>query len=237
MKTKVITRNILAIAATGALAFSLAACSGGDDGREPGTSMPSSSSSSMPSSSSSSDMMELKNLTGDNTSIVLDAGFVDALTTLGLTPAAVGDATLMDGTLMFPITGGELSYMTMDKSYMGSIEHMGSGLSLTAGGTMVELTDLRIDPSTTTVYGTVTANGGTPMEDVELFNIDGSDMGGLAKGPNGEWVLTGGKVFLSQDAADLLNQTFGTDALMGGIMDGTMVGKSTITAMGEDGMN
>lgn len=232
MKTKVITRNILAIAATGALAFSLAACSGGNS-TEPGRSMPSSSSSSMPSSSSNSDMMELKNLSGENTSIVLDAGFVEALTTLGLTPGTVGDATLMDGTLMFPITGGELSYKNMDKSYMGSIEHMGSGLSLTAGETMVELTDLRIDPSTTTVYGTVTANGGAPMEDVELFNIDGSDMGGLTKGPSGEWILTGGKVFLSQDAADLLNKTFGTDALKGGIMDGTMVGKSTITAMGD----
>ena len=152
MKTQVITRNILAIAATGALAFSLAACSGGDT-TAPGTNMPSSSSSSMP-SSSSSDTMMLENLSGDGTSIVLDAGFVDALTTLGLTPGTVGDATLMDGTLMFPITGGDLSYMSMDKSYSGSIEHMGSGLSLTAGDTMVELTDLRIDPSTTTVYGT-----------------------------------------------------------------------------------
>ncbi len=46
---------------------------------------------------------------GGSTAVALDQGFVDALGTLGLTPGTVGDATLADGSVSFPITGGTVT--------------------------------------------------------------------------------------------------------------------------------
>lgn len=233
MKTKTLSRNILAIAGVGALAFSLAACSGGDSMGNGN----SSSDAPRPSSSApmeSEDSMMLENLSGVDSSIMLDMGFTDALMGLGVTPATVGDATMMDSSIMFPITGGELEYWEDEMKWEGSIEHMGSGLSLTAGDTMVELTDFKIDPAEGKIWGMVSANG-EMMEDVELFDIDTSTMMAMTMGDNGEWIMEGGTVYLSEDAATMLNDTFGTDALMGGTDGGTMVGTATITASG-DGM-
>lgn len=234
MKTKTLSRNILAIAGAGVLAFTLASCSGGDsmagNGNSGGSSSPSSSSSPM----ESEDSMMLENLSGVDTSIMLDMGFTDALMGLGVTPATVGDATMMDTSIMFPITGGELEYWEDEMKWEGSIEHMGSGLSLTAGDTMVELTDFKIDPAEGKIWGMVSANG-EMMEDVELFDIDTSTMMAMSMGENGEWIMEGGTIYLSEDAATMLNDTFGTDALMGGTDGGTMVGTAKITASG-DGM-
>ena len=231
MNTKTLSRNILAIAGAGVLAFTLASCSGGD-------SMGNGSNSSSPPTSSapseSEDSMMLENLSGVDTSIMLDMGFTDALTGLGVTPATVGDATMMDTSIMFPITGGELEYWEDEMKWEGSIEHMGSGLSLTAGETMVELTDFKIDPAEGKIWGMVSANG-EMMEDVELFDIDTSTMMAMTMGDNGEWIMEGGTIYLSEDAATMLNDTFGTDALMGGTDGGTMVGTAKITASG-DGM-
>jgi hypothetical protein len=42
---------------------------------------------------------------GGSTAVALDANFVSALGTLRVTPATVGNATLADGSVSFPITG------------------------------------------------------------------------------------------------------------------------------------
>ena len=42
---------------------------------------------------------------------------------------------------------------------IGQIQHEGSGFSLTAGGTKVEITNLNVDPGVSRVYGDVTVNG------------------------------------------------------------------------------
>ena len=175
----------------------------------------------------------LESLSGVDTQVALDAGFVEALGTLGLTPGVLGDATLSDeGVLSFPITGGNVDYYDPEEDYrpyvQGEINHEGSGISLTAAdGTVVELTDFVIDPGTSELTGTVAVNGEEVGQDVFIFNLDGTTLMPLQEGPNGEAVLEGTTVLISEPAAGLLNDTFGTDA----VTDELVVGIATITAM------
>ena len=170
-------------------------------------------------------------LDGVDTQVTLDAGFVEALTTLGLTPGVLGTATLSDaGVLAFPITGGNVDYYDPEADYrpyvQGEIDHDGSGISLTAGDIVVELTDFRIDPGTSQLFGTVTANGEKVGDDIYIFNLDGSTLNPLATDADGNAVLEGTTVLVSPDAAGLLNSTFGTDA----VTDQLVVGIAKITA-------
>ena len=91
-------------------------------------------------------------LEGIDTQVTLDQGFVDALTSLGLTPGVTGTATLVDGALHFPITGGNVDYYDPAEKYrpyvQGVIDHDGSGITLTGGDTVVGLSDFKIDPGT-----------------------------------------------------------------------------------------
>jgi hypothetical protein len=69
---------------------------------------------------------------------------VSALGILGVTPATVGNATLADGSVSFPITGGTVTVFDKRSGYrpfvQGTLLHQNSGLSLTAGSATVELT-------------------------------------------------------------------------------------------------
>ena len=97
------TRAIAGTIAAGALAFGLAGCggsSGGDGGSGGGGNS---------SSASAKPVAEIDSLTGKSTSVKLDSGFTGALTSLGLTPGVVGTAQLTDGSLVFPITGGNVT--------------------------------------------------------------------------------------------------------------------------------
>src|SRR3712207_1753453 len=54
---------------------------------------------------------QIDSLTGRTTAVKLDAGFVEALTALKVTPAPVGDAKITkSGSAVFPITGGNVTY-------------------------------------------------------------------------------------------------------------------------------
>lgn len=169
-------------------------------------------------------------LDGVDTQVALDAGFVEALGTLGLTPGVTGTATLTDGVLSFPITGGNVDYYDPEQDYrpyvQGSIEHDGSGITLTAGDIVVGLSDFRIDPGTSQLFGTVTANGEEVGQDIYIFNLDGSTLKPLQQDADGNAVLEGTTVLISPDAAGLLNSTFGTDA----VTDQLVVGIAKITA-------
>src|SRR6195952_2249590 len=156
----------IAIAASGALAFSLAACS----------SSPTSTASSPAASTSSTPtpVASIPNLTGVDTEVTVDSGFLAALKTLGLTPGVLGTATLSSaGVLAFPITGGNVKYYDPTQSYrpyvQGSISHEGSGLSLTGGGIEVDLTNFTVDPGTSKLYGDVAANGAPVATQAFLF--------------------------------------------------------------------
>lgn len=156
-------------------------------------------------------------LSGKSTSVALDAGFVAGLTSLKLTPATVGSATLANGSISFPITGGNVTYYTpgsVTPYVQGSIRHDGSGLSLTDGTTKVELTDFVVDPGMSMLTGKVSANGKVVVEGAPLFFLDGSTLKPLVSNSDGTATLQGTTVSLTKAAADLLNQTYKTTALV-----------------------
>ncbi|CCQ13735.1 putative uncharacterized protein [Rhodococcus sp. AW25M09] len=223
-------RKALAATAIGALTIvPLAACSS-DDATSAVDSATSSAASAMETTESTpepaAEVSDLSN--GVDTAVALDPGFLEALTTLGLTPGVVGTATLADGSIAFPITGGNVKYWepgTVDPYVQGEIMHEGSGLSLTAGETVVELTNFDIDPGTSVLTGDVSVNGEEAASDAVLFDLDGRTLQPLATGPDNTAILQGTEVKISETAAGLLNDTFKTDA----VKPGLLVGVATIT--------
>ncbi|MFC8529270.1 hypothetical protein [Nocardia sp. NPDC057227] len=130
--------------------------------------------------------------------------------------------------MSFPITGGNVKYYppgSVNPYVQGEIQHTGSGLSLAAGPTVVELTNFDIDPGTSVLYGDVSVNGAPAATDALLFDLDGSTLQPLQTGADNTAVLQGTRVLVSADAAALLNSTFKTDAVKAGLL----VGIATIT--------
>jgi hypothetical protein len=172
---------------------------------------------------------KIDQLSGRSTAVALDANFVKALGTLKLTPAPVGDGTISkQGVASFPITGGNVTYYTpgsVSPYVQGEIDHAGSGLSLTGGGKKVELTNFVIDPGKSVLTGKVTVDGKVAAESAPLFFLDGRTLKPLETAGSTA-ILEGTTVKLKAEAADLLNKTFGTDALQGGLVIG--VAKITV---------
>ena len=175
-------------------------------------------------SSTPTPVASIPSLSGVDTAVLLDSNFAAALTSLGLTPGTVGTATLTDGSLHFPITGGNVDYYDPNESYrpyvQGTIKHEGSGFSLTAGDTVVDLTNFTIDPGTSKLYGDVAVNGTTAVTQALLFDLHGGTLKPLQTGPNDTAILEGTTVHISSDAAGLLNKTFNTDAVKAGLLVG-----------------
>src|SRR5215212_8108633 len=217
-------KTLAAAGATIALAVGTAAC-GSDDSSTTSTTSKSTTAQAAP-----SPVAQIPALTGKDTAVTLDSGFVKALGSLELTPAPLGSAEISPaGVASFPITGGNVTYYTpgTESPYVqGIIDHDGSGLSLTGGGKTVELTDFEIDPGKSVLTGKVSVDGRLAAESAPLFFLDGRTLKPLQTNDNGTAVLEGTTVKLKQEAADLLNQTFGTDALAGGLVIG--VAKITV---------
>ncbi len=135
---------------------------------------------------------------------MLDGGFVEALGTLKLTPAPVGDGKITKaGVARFPITGGNVTYYkpgTVSPYVQGEIDHDGSGLSLTGGGKTVELTDFVVDPGASVLTGKVTVDGKVAAESAPLFFLDGRTLQPL-KAEGSTAVLEGTTVKLKDEAA------------------------------------
>jgi hypothetical protein len=164
----------------------------------------------------------LATLTGTDTQVTLDKGFLDALTSLKLTPGVTGTATLTDGALHFPITGGNVKYFkpgSVSPYVQGEVDHDGSGFSLTGGGKKVDLTDFVVDPGKSVLTGKVSVDGKVAAESAPLFFLNGNTLKPLSTG-QGTATLAGTTVELKQEAADLLNQTFGVTALKAGLVIG-----------------
>jgi hypothetical protein len=205
-----------AIALGAALTLTLAACSDND----PASTGSGQGNASNP-AAEPSPVAEIDTLTGRQTAVTLDPGFVEDTKGLGLTLGTVGNG-LFDGTtgrVAFPITGGNMTYFSPDSGVdpyvQGAIRHDGSGLSVSArGGPTVELTDFVIDPEQSVLTGTVTADGELAAEDAPLFFLDGSTLNPLEiNRDEGTAVLEGTTVSLTAEAAELLNMSFGVDAL------------------------
>ncbi len=215
MRTSI--KSFAGIAAAGSLMFSLAACSPANNAPStPATS--SAASAEMP-----KPLASIPALTGTSTAVKLDASFAKALETLKLTPGVIGTAALTNGSLIFPITGGKVDYYDPSKDYrpyvQGLISHAGSGFSLTAGDTKVDLTNFTIDPGTSKLYGDVAVNGTVAAKQAYIFNLDGSTLKPLAKAGDTA-ILEGTRVLISDTAAGLLNKTFKTDAVKADMLVG-----------------
>ncbi len=212
-------KTISIIATTTALAFGVAAC--GDDEE---SSSSSSSAQNSTQSSTPEPVAKIDALSGRSTAVALDSGFVEALGTLKLTPAPVGEGKISEaGTASFPITGGNVTYYepgSVTPYVQGNIDHAGSGLSLTGGGKKVELTDFVVDPGKSVLTGTVSVDGEVAAESAPLFFLDGRTLEPLEAKENGTAVLNGTTVKLKAEAAELLNTTFGVDALKEGLVIG-----------------
>jgi len=215
-------QRMAAVAATIALAATATAC-GSDDSTTSAAAAASTPAKPAP-------VAQIPSLSGKDTAVTLDSGFVKALGELKLTPAPLGSAKITpQGVAEFPITGGNVTYYkpgSVSPYVQGMIDHDGSGLSLTGGGTTVELTDFEVDPGKSVLTGKVTVDGKVAAESAPLFFLDGRTLKPLETRDNGTAVLEGTTVKLKQEAADLLNQTFGTDALKGGFKIG--VAKITV---------
>jgi hypothetical protein len=208
----------IALTSAAVLAFGAAAC--GDDEK---------STSSGGSGSSATQKADVKpvaqidEVTGKSTAVTLDGGFVEALTSLKVTPGPVGDAEISkQGVASFPITGGNVTYYepgTVSPFVQGELAHDGSGLSLEAGGKKVELTDFLIDPGASVLTGKVSVDGEVAAESAPLFFLDGRTLNPLETEGNTA-ILEGTTVKLKAEAADLLNQTFAIDALKEGLVIG-----------------
>ncbi|MEJ7894132.1 MAG: hypothetical protein WKF94_16005 [Solirubrobacteraceae bacterium] len=206
------TKTPIAFLISGALALGVVAC--GDDEDEAGG------------GGGGEPVAQVDKLTGVSTSVALDAAFVEALTTLKVTPGPVGDAKITKaGEAVFPITGGNVTYYepgTESPSVQGIINHEGSGLSLEAGGTLVELENFDVDPGASVLTGDVSVDGKVAAKDAELFFLDGRTLNPLEVDKKSNTAtLQGTTVKLKQSAAELLNKTFKIDALAGDFVIGT----------------
>ena len=213
-------RTPAVLATVAALSLGATAC-GSDES--------SSSSSSAAATKTTEPVAQIDSLTGKSTAVALDAGFVDALTQLKLTPSPLGDASISKaGVATFPITGGNVKYYkpgSVSPYVQGEIDHDGSGLQLKGGGKTVRLTDFVIDPGASVLTGKVTVDGEVAAESAPLFFLDGRTLKPLEAKDDGTAVLEGTTVKFKDESAQLLNDTFGVDALKGGLV----VGVATIT--------
>ncbi|MDX1930988.1 MAG: hypothetical protein SFU56_00130 [Capsulimonadales bacterium] len=154
------------------------------------------------------------------TVVRLDAGFLGALNTLGVAPSNIQPGRLAvdrRGNVFagFPVTTGAIDLGTGK----AEISHVG-GLSLTAGSTVVELTDFDIDslqPSPV-LTGLVTVNGNL-VGRLPLFSLMSKSPVNLPVSLNNGFVLqvSGIKLALTSEAAGALNSVFGINNLTGGI--------------------
>jgi hypothetical protein len=205
----------LTLAAAATLALGVAAC-GGDD-----SSSPSSSSTAAPAAAATAaapkPVAQIDALQGRSTAVKLDAGFVKALGSLKVTPGVTGSGKLTSGgSVVFPITGGNVTYYkpgSVSPFVQGEVDHQGSGLSLSAGGKTVKLTNFVVDPGKSVLTGRVSVDGKLAAASAPLFFLDGRTLDPLQVRDNGTAVLEGTTVKLKAEAADLLNTTFGITAL------------------------
>jgi hypothetical protein len=153
-------------------------------------------------------------LTGESTTLALDSGTAGVLEDNNVTVAPVDPATAGDDGISFPITGGAIDSETL----AGTIEHSG-GLTFSAGGTDLEVTDFVIDTTTETLLATA-GEDQIPLLAVDLTGLEQSDDGGVI-------VLEGITTTLTPEAADALNTTFEVELFEEGLAIGDVTVRAT----------
>jgi hypothetical protein len=210
-------RSMAALATVAVLALGAAACGNDEE------------STSSQTAAKPDPVAQIDALLDQKTEVTLDHGFVEALGTLKLTPAAGGDGKITKGRRCALPDHRRQRHVhkpgTISPFVQGEIDHDGSGLSLTGGGNTVELTDFVVDPGASLLSGEVSVDGEVAAESAPLFFLDGRTLEPLQT-QESTAVLEGTTVKLKDEAATLLNDTFDTDALKGGLVIG--VAKITV---------
>ena len=150
------------------------------------------------------------------TTLTLDKGAIDALTSLGISAAPLAPAKADGAELRFPITNGRVKADTL----AGKIRHVG-GLQLSRGTTRVRLRNFIID----TKKAVLTARAGNTrlaILDLDLSQVEVDKQGKRL-------TVSGVKATLTKGAADALNGAFGTEAFKEGLLIGTAVVKTRAT--------
>ncbi len=220
------TKRASLTAIVGVLALAGAAC-GSDNGNDSATSQGANSSTQ---AQTADTVTAIPSLTGVGTSVILDAGTAGALKGLGVAIAPSGNATFeaSTSTITFPITSGYAEIhsnpATKPGYILGSVNHEGSGFTLSAGSTKVELSDFVVDPGNSMLYGSVGDKPGIP-----LLALDGTDVKVTME--SGNVVLFGTVAKLTDTAATALNGAFKTSAIKAGTPLGVvrLVAKGTAT--------
>ncbi|MDQ6727745.1 MAG: hypothetical protein M3066_16500, partial [Actinomycetota bacterium] len=157
---------------------------------------------------------EILTLSGVSTKVDLDAGTLGVLKQNGVTVTPVAPATVSTSggttTASFPITEGFVSvYPQSDQPYIrGTFSHSG-GLTFSAGGKSLTVTDFIVNPGTSTLTATVGGNA------VQILDLDGTNVKITQDGSTTR--LEGTVAKLSSTAASALNQTFGVSLFTQGI--------------------
>ena len=153
------------------------------------------------------------------TSVTLDASFVSALKSLGVTPGTIGPTTISGGVATFPAVAGAFDV----NNAKSQILHSG-GLTLADSHARVRLQSYIIDTVTGSpvVTGIVVVNG-VIVGRMNLFNVH---LPSGIKFPlaltNGDMLaLTNIELTLNSGAAAALNKVFNISSFMGGMKIGT----------------
>jgi hypothetical protein len=152
-----------------------------------------------------------------STNVDLSSGFLNALTSLNITPGTLFPTTLRGTRVNFPITDGTLDRQTL----RGEIVHNG-GLRLTRGNTKVKLKSFIIDTTGSGIVltGLVSANG-TVVGRIPLFNLQLPSNLSSGNFSFDRVTLNGVAVTLRPEAASALNSVFQTNAFVAGFGIGT----------------
>jgi hypothetical protein len=159
---------------------------------------------------------QVEQLSGQSTSVNVDAGTAMVLQQNGVTVAPVGPATASTAnglTVSFPITNGYVAaYPQSSLPFIrGLISHSG-GLTFSAAGKSLTVTDFMVNPGNSELYATVSGSGAV----VPLIDLDGSKVTMTTDGA-GAIHLDGTIAKLSATAAAALNSTFGVTLFKAGI--------------------
>jgi hypothetical protein len=103
-------------------------------------------------------------ISGGQTLVTLDPGFISLLTSNSLVPSAIAPATLSGAVATFPITGGSTN------GGNAIIDHSG-GLTFTQGSTFLSIGSFVIDTANSDVTGFAMNSGGLDAAGVPLFTI------------------------------------------------------------------
>jgi hypothetical protein len=159
---------------------------------------------------------QVEQLSGQSTSVNVDAGTAMVLQQNGVTVAPVGPATASTAnglTVSFPITNGYVAaYPQSSLPFIrGLISHSG-GLTFSAAGKSLTVTDFMVNPGNSELYATVSGSGAV----LPLLDLDGSKVTMTTDGA-GAIHLDGTIAKLSATAAAALNSTFGVTLFKAGI--------------------